>query len=359
MRGSPLLAVFGGLALLMTPLASLAEPEAEAPVMVVDLHVDLPWQVHFKGRVPDMTEGHVTAAGLAAGRYGGLVLPIYLPDYLHADGAHVEDADAVLATIEQLLAKNPLFLPLRSAFAEPERISTWLAIEGAGAFAQDPTQLDRFIALGVRLVGPAHGKNGPLASAATGEKADYGLTPVGKEICHRIYRLGALVDVSHLSDAAFDDLVPIAEAHGAPIVATHSNARALARHPRNLSDAQLRAIGKSGGVAGVNFHSAFVADSSEVTLTHVLAQIDYMIGMAGIDHVAIGSDFDGGIRPAKGLADASHMPALATALKKRGVSHADVLKIFSLNALRVLAWRPQPAASAPADPSPSERATGG
>src|SRR5688500_10827461 len=95
-----------------TPDAQAGEPEV--PVMVVDLHVDLPWQVHFKGRAPDLGEGHVTAEALRAGRYGGIVLPIYLPDYLHDDGAHVADAEAVLATIEKLVAANPIFLPLGS-----------------------------------------------------------------------------------------------------------------------------------------------------------------------------------------------------------------------------------------------------
>lgn len=344
-KSAPVLLALIGMALLTAPLASLAQSRAEdedTPVMVVDLHVDLPWQLHFKERALDLREGHVTNASLRAGSYGGIVLPIYLPDYLHSDGAHVADAEAVLGTVEKVIAQNPVFLPLRSAFAEPQRVSTWLAIEGAGAFAKDPEQIDRFIERGVRLIGPAHGKNSPLASSATGDKVNHGLTPVGKELCERIYRKGALVDVSHLSDAGFDDLVPIAEAHGAPIVATHSNARALAGHPRNLTDAQLRAIAKSGGVAGVNFHSPFVTDGGgQASLAQVVAQVDHMVRVAGLDHVAIGSDYDGGIKPAKGLDDASRIPALAKALKKRGMKHGDVLKIFSLNALRVLAWRPR------------------
>jgi membrane dipeptidase len=325
-------------AVLGLSFASHGASAVEPAVMVVDLHVDLPYQVHFKGRPPDLRQGHSRLDALTRGAYGGIVLPIYLPDKAHEDGAHIADAEAVFAVIERIIDKNPIFLPLRSRYAHPGRISTFLAIEGAGAFAEDITAIDRFIERGVRLVGPAHAANSPFASAATGEKVAHGLTPLGKEFCKRIYERGALVDVSHLSDAAFADVVPIARSYGAPIVATHSNARAIAGHPRNLTDDELRQIAASGGVAGLNLHSPFVTRSGKATLVDAVAQLDYMISLAGIDHVAIGSDFDGG-RPAKGLDDAGALPALADYLRRRGMTHDDVLKIFALNALRVLGWR--------------------
>jgi membrane dipeptidase len=303
--------------------------------MVVDLHVDLPWQVHFKGRSPALTEGHATLSALARGGYGGIVFPIYLPR-----GAHIADADAIFATIEGLIEKHPIFLPLGARAAEPGRISTFLAIEGAGSFAADVAQIDRFIARGLRLVSPCHAKNSELASSATGAKVDFGLTPLGKEFCERVYAHGALVDVSHVSDAAFADIAAIARTHHAPVVATHSNARAVAGHPRNLSDDELRVIRDTGGVAGVNFHATFVTDAREATVADVAKQVEHMVAVAGIDHVAVGSDFDGGIKPPEGLADAAALPALAAALRARGLSYDDVLKIFSLNALRILGWRP-------------------
>lgn len=337
--------------LLGSPPASYGgDTPAEAPIMVVDLHVDLPWQVHFKGRAADLSEGHARLAALKEGGYGGLVFPIYLPDQTHKDGAHIEDADAVLATIEKIIARNPAFLPLGSPFAEPARISTFLAIEGGGAFAADITQIDRFIDHGLRLVSPAHGKNSPLSASATGKAVDFGLTPVGKEFCERVYAKGALIDVSHVSDAAFADIVAIAAKHGAPVVATHSNARAVAKHPRNLTDDQLRIIAATGGVAGVNFHAPFVAGGADATLDDVVKQVDHLVKVAGIEHVAIGSDFDGGITPPVGLEDASTFPALAAALRRKGMSRDDVLRIFSQNALRVLGWRPVPAKASPEKP---------
>lgn len=306
---------------------------------VVDLHVDVPWQVHFKGRALGLTEGQATVSALRDGNYIGIVLPIYLPDSAHEDGSHIEDADAIFATIEKIIAHNPVFLPLGAPTAEPGRIATFLSIEGAGAFAKDVTAIDRFIDRGLRLVSPCHAKNSPLASAATGKPIDHGLTELGKEFTHRVYSKGALIDVSHVSDRSFDDIAAIAKTYGAPIVATHSNARALAGQPRDLTDAQLRVIGETGGVAGLNFHSPFVNGTNEASLADVIRQVDHMVKVAGIDHVAIGSDFDGGIRSAGGLSDASRMPALAKALKAHKMSDDDILKIFSLNALRVLGWR--------------------
>lgn len=346
-RGRGAAAAMLAAALLAAPVASHGgAPGGEgalggaSPVMVVDLHVDLPWQVHVKGRSKRLDKGHARMAALRAGNYAGLVFPIYLPDRMHADGPHIEDADAILATIDGIVAAGPELLPLGSTRAEPGRISTFLAVEGAGAFAADITQIDRFIARGVRLISPNHGKNTALSSSATDKPTGAGLTELGRRFCERVYAAGALIDVSHVSDATFADLVPIARAHGAPIVATHSNARAIAKHARNLTDEQLLLIGETGGVAGLNFHAPFVNGTKEATLEDVLRQADHMIQVAGIDHVAIGSDFDGGITPVKGLDDASALPALAARLKQRGMSHEDVLKIFSLNALRVLGWQP-------------------
>jgi membrane dipeptidase len=348
LRAATIVAGLFAAALLGAPIASQGgSPPPDPAIMVVDLHVDLPWQVHFKGRSPDLSEGHARLDALRSGGYGGIVFPIYLPDKTHKDGAHIEDADAVLGTIEKVIAGNPAFLPLGSRFAEPGRISTFLAIEGGGAFAADITQIDRFIDRGLRLVSPTHGKNSPLSASASDKAVDHGLTPLGKEFCERVYARGALIDVSHVSDAAFADIVVIAARHGAPVVATHSNARAVAKHPRNLTDAQLKIIAATGGVAGVNFHAPFVTGGADATLDDVVKQVEHLVKVAGIEHVAVGSDFDGGITTPLGLEDASTFPALAAALRRKGMSHDDVLRIFSQNALRVLGWRPLPPPAPP------------
>jgi len=321
-------------------LVADAAPRAEDPPRALDMHVDTPWQVKFKGRSVNLSEGHATMAALKAGKYGGIVYPIYIADYLHDDHPTIQDADEIFDTIDKIIARHADVLhSVEKGPTPPGKISAYVSIEGAGAFAADITQIDRFIERGVIFIGPVHAHDSPLSTSATGEKkGKQGLTDIGKKFCERVYANGALVDVSHMSDRGFNDLLPIAEKFGAPIVATHSNARAVTNVPRNLSDEQLRAIAKTGGVAGLNFYAMFVkkggggADIDDL-VKHAL----HMIDVAGIDHVGIGSDFDGGT-PAKGLDDASKLQDLARALRKAGVSAADVHKIFSENTKRMIRW---------------------
>jgi membrane dipeptidase len=333
-----------------TFISSAFAAEPDVSIMVVDLHADVPWQVRDRGRSPKLFEGQLRIEAIKAGQYGGIVLPIYISDKIKG-GPKISDAEAIYDAARSVVDASAIFLPLGSRAALPERISTFLAIEGAGAFADDPPAIDRFIDRGVRLVGLAHTRNNRFASAAMGKREKFGLTDLGKEFAKRIYEKGALVDVSHLSDLGFTDLVPIADSFGAPIVATHSNARALCNVPRNLTDDQLRHIGRTGGVAGLNFHASFVCSTStKPTMIDVIKQLEYMVKLAGMDHVAIGSDFDGDIDPAEGLEDASRLPELAAELRRRKWMNDDILKVFSLNALRVLSYRPRKVTTAITSP---------
>jgi len=307
------------------------------------LHVDSPWKVHFKGRVAGSEQGPAAPGLLTRGHYAAIVYPIYIPDYLHHGHPTIADAEAIFDTIERMVAASPS-LALASAGPVPaDKVAVFVTIEGAGPFAADPAAVDRFIARGVRLVGLVHAHDSPLAGSATGGSG-VGLSEVGRAFCRRVYRAGALVDVSHMSDAAFADVAAIAADLGAPLVASHSNARALAPSPRNLTDAQLATIGKSGGVAGLNLYRRFVKPDKP-TMADLVAQVRHMVAQAGVDHVAIGSDFDGG-EPVADLADASRWPALAEALRAAGMSEIDVRKIFGRNGLRMLTWRPAAAPSA-------------
>jgi membrane dipeptidase len=148
--------------------------------------------------------------------------------------------------------------------------------------------------------------------------------------------LGVSVDVSHASDRAVADVLALAHETGGVVVATHSNARALCNHPRNLTDEQLRGIAATGGIVGLNFHSPFVVRGRPATLADVVRQAQHLVRVAGVSHVALGADFEGGIRPAQGLPDASRFPQLARALLSAGLSEAAVRQVFSENALRVL-----------------------
>jgi len=311
----------------------------EHALAVVDMHVDTPYQIVQKGRSLDLPEGHATGAKLQAGHYFGIVYPIYIPDYLHDGEPRISDADEILSTIQTLVARHD-WLHFERAGAPTSGVTAFISIEGAGAFASDIKQIDRFIDAGVRLIGPVHASDSPLATSATGKNGDReGLSELGQAFCRRVYQRGALVDVSHMSDRSFADLVSIAKAAGAPIVATHSNARKLANHPRNLTDDQLRKVAESGGVVGLNLHSTFLSGVHLASMKHAVDQVLYMVEIAGVNHVGIGSDFDGA-RPPDDLADASKMPLLGAALRARGLSEGDVRKIFSLNALRMLRWSP-------------------
>jgi membrane dipeptidase len=154
-----------------------------------------------------------------------------------------------------------------------------------------------------------------------------------------------LLDVSHASDHAARDLLAVAAETHAPVVATHSNARALANQPRNLADRELRAIAASGGVVGVNFHSPFVAVGHPATLADVVRQVRYLARTMGVTHVALGADFEGDIRPPPELADVSGYQRLAAALARDGMTRDEIARIFSGNALRLLC-RAGPNASA-------------
>ena len=321
------------------PAAEESPPSATDPPRAIDMHVDTPWQVKFKGRPATVPEGHATMGALKKGNYAGIVYPIYIPDYLHDSNPTIQDAEEIFDTIDAIVAANADLLHPHAKGPTPKgKVTAYAAIEGAGCFAKDITQIDRFIDRGVVFVGPVHWHDSALSTSATGQdKKKRGLTDAGKKFAARVYERGGIVDVSHMSDRGFEDLVPIAEKYGAPIVATHSNARKVTKHARNLSDEQLEIIAKTGGVVGLNFYGKFVSSKGDPDIDDLVKHAKHIIKVAGIDHVGIGSDYDGG-DPIKGLEDASKIGALAKALREAGLSAEDVHKLFSENVKRVVRW---------------------
>jgi membrane dipeptidase len=322
-------------------LASASAPALPSgPPRAIDMHVDTPWQVRFKGKSIDVPgTGQAAIDAIQKGKYGGIVYPIYIADHLNDNHPTIKDADLIFGTIDKIVEKHSAVLwPHTKGPTPDDKITAYVSIEGAGAFSADIKQIDRFIARGVVFVGPVHWHDDDLATAATGKDGKKrGLSKLGKQFCERVYAAGGIVDVSHMSDKSFDDLVPIAEKYGAPIVATHSNTRAIADHVRNLTDEQLRIIKKTGGVAGLNFYDKYVRVTGTAGVDDLVAHAKHMIEVAGIDSIGIGTDFDGGTPPPD-LPDAGHMQELAAALRKAGISEADVHKIFGENTKRVIAW---------------------
>ncbi len=171
-------------------------------------------------------------------------------------------------------------------------------------------------------------------SAADAQSATKGLSDFGKQVITTMDSLGMLIDVSHTGIKTIEDILTVTKN---PIIASHSGCRALRNHTRNLTDNQIKAIAKSGGVIGVVFYTAFLstAAASKVTIDTVIAHIDYIKNLVGIDYIAIGADYDGGITAPVGLENVSKMPNLTLALLKRGYTSADVKKILGGNFMRV------------------------
>lgn len=323
-----------------------ASPALEAaPYPVVDLHVDLSYQFNFKAKDFASSSGQFSVEALRRGGVTAVVIPLFVPREASALGPRVADLERSYLRVDRALLHTPPFTS-PGCTASTGEVRTFYAFEGAGPLADDLDSLDSWSKRGLRIVGLVHTYANELASSSGDPEAKpFGLTEKGRAFVRRAFALGLLVDVSHASDRAVDDIMALAnELHGV-VVATHSNARAVADHPRNLSDAQITAIAASGGVIGVNFHGPFLVRGRPARLRDVVKQVQHLSQVAGIDHVAIGSDFEGDIRPPEELRDASRFPVLAAALERAGFSALDVRKIFAQNALRVLCGGQAPRAA--------------
>lgn len=346
----------------------------------VDAHMDTLQRTLLDGvdlgiRQP---RGH---ADLPRLRQGGVNVPffaLWVPTYYHG-------AEAVRRTLDlrdafqKLLDAHPDQIELALAAADVERITragkiaAVLTVEGGHQIDGDLSVLRVYHHLGVRSMTLTHFRNNDLGDAATDQPLHKGLTDFGRQVVREMNRLGMVVDVSHVSDQTLYDTLAVT---GKPVIASHSSCRALSDIPRNLTDDMLRALARNGGVVGINFgegflnpkdagifragvrnisfrepdltgqaldqyeaeqyHRQFAPVKPFATLEDAVAHIDHAVKIAGIDHVGIGSDFDGIAAPPRGLEDVSRMPVLRAALLKRGYSEADVAKISGGNFLRVL-----------------------
>ena len=264
------------------------------------------------------------------------MLPLFVPHDASPTGPRIADLEQSFARVRDAISQTPPFQSAGCAHTEG-RVRTFFAFEGAGPLADDPDSLAMWQQRGLRIVGLVHTSANELASSSGDLPAKpFGLTERGRSFVRRAFSLGLVVDVSHASDRAVTEILALASELNGVVVATHSNARALADHPRNLTDDQLRAIAATGGVIGVNFHGPFLARGRRAQLSDVVAQVRHLSDVAGIAHVAIGSDFEGDIRPPRDLADASRFPRLARALAQAGFGVPAIRAIFAENALRVL-----------------------
>jgi membrane dipeptidase len=319
----------------LLPLPVFGADTGPRPYAVVDLHTDLSYQVNFRGRTFADGVGQFRAVDLARAGVVGVVLPLFVPRDASASGPRLLDLERSYQRVFSALARTEPYRP-PGCIPRGGGVRTWLAFEGAGPLAGRPNELRDFAARGVRVAGLVHTRKNELATSSGDASRREGLSAAGREFARAAVSLGMVLDVSHASEHATRELTALARAASSPVIATHSNARALADHPRNLRDAELRAIAETGGVVGVNFHSPFLARDRVATLADVVAHVRYLTRVMGPAHVAIGADFEGDSRPPAELADVRGYQRLARALERDGMSSDDITRVMSENALRVL-----------------------
>jgi membrane dipeptidase len=338
--GSVVLALVIAAAVSVARLPIAGADVEERPVAVVDLHVDLAYQYNYRHRSFSEGTGQYPAHLLRKAGVVGVVLPLYVPKHVSAMGPRLEDLDRSASRVLGAIGESSAYAAPGCAPPARGRVRTWFAFEGAAPLGDAADSVPGWVARGVKLFGLVHTYDNALAtSSGVSPPSSRGLSDTGRALVERIQSAGGVIDVSHASDPAVRDVIALARAagrSGVPVVASHSNARALARHPRNLTDDQIRAIAATGGLIGVNFHSPFLARGRRATIDDVVRTVRHLVSVGGADHVAIGSDFEGDIRPPPGLEDVRGFQRLAGALQASGMSRDLVEKVFSRNALRVL-----------------------
>lgn len=324
--------------------------------MVVDGHNDLVARTWQGAEIRHVHLDAAAEAGFAGGFFalfipsaGAMPPPVPgatsyeapLPDPIPPDDA-ARIAEELYATFRAL----PVELATSSADFRPGRVAAILHLEGAEPIDPDLSNLGAWHERGLRSVGLVWSRANAFAEGApfrfpSSPDTGPGLSDAGRELVRACNELSILVDVSHLNEAGFWD---VARLSTAPLVATHSNAHALSPWSRNLTDAQLDAIGASGGVVGVNFAVSFLREDgmpeSATPLEDIVRHVRYIAERIGIDHVAFGSDFDGAL-VSEDLGGIAGFPRLVDALRADGFDADAVTKVAHGNWLRVLdeTWR--------------------
>lgn len=305
-------------------------------IMTLDTHCDTPMffpqGVDFGSRderllvdLHKMTEGHQDATIMVA----------YLPQPTEQPKAF---ADRIFDKIETIVTNHQSYLALARTPNDlwenkrNGRKSIMLGIENGIALDGKLDNLKYFAERGIVYITLCHNGDNDICDSAKGNQTHNGISAFGKEVVREMNRLGIMVDLSHASEKSFYDALEISKL---PIVCSHSSCRALCDHPRNLTDEQMHALAKKGGVMQITLYHGFLRSDGEATIEDAIAHLEHAIEVMGIDHVGLGTDFDGdgGIR---GLADSSELLNFTRRLMARGYADKDIQKIWGGNFLRVM-----------------------
>ena len=307
-------------------------------IITLDTHCDTPMffpkGINFLQRdsnilvdLPKMTEGHQDATIMVA----------YIPQK-YDEGSPKEYADSIFDKIGQIVNSAPDRLALAQTeedIIQNKKIgkkSILLGIENGLAIEEKIENLQHFANRGIVYMTLCHNGDNLICDSAKGNNTHGGVSEYGEKVIHEMNRLGIMVDLSHGGEKSFYDALEISRS---PIVCSHSNCRALCDHPRNLTDDQLRAIARIGGVAHTTFYPGFLCKNGEVSILDGIAHLEHAIKIMGIDHVGIGTDFDGdGGVP--GMACSSDAINFTMHLLRKRFSEEDIRKIWGGNWLRVM-----------------------
>ena len=305
-------------------------------VLTLDSHCDTPMffpqHVNFGSRDPKIL---VDLHKMAEGHQDATIMVAYLPQPTDHPTAY---ADNIFDQIESIVAQHSQYIGIAHTPAGLWRNkhlgkkSIMLGIENGHALDGKIKNLLHFAERGIVYMTLCHNGDNDICDSARGSQTHGGLSAFGREVVREMNRLGIMVDLSHAAESSFYDALELSET---PIVCSHSSCRALCDHPRNLTDDQMRALAQKGGVMQVTLYNGFLVKDGEATIEDAMRHLEHAIDVMGIDHVGLGTDFDGdgGIR---GLASSSELLNFTRQLLARGYSEADIQKLWGGNFLRVM-----------------------
>lgn len=313
-------------------------------ILTLDSHCDTPMffpqGVHFEQRDPKVL---YDLHKMTDGKQDAVTMVAYLPQHpkpgeLPEGMSPRQYADSIFDQIEAIVAHESDYVALART---PQQLyenkamgkkSIMLGIENGLAIEDDIRNIAHFAQRGIVYITLCHNGDNAICDSARGTQTHGGVSAFGEQVIGEMNRLGVMVDLSHGAETSFFDALSISQT---PIVCSHSNCKALCDVPRNLTDAQLKALAQAGGVAQITLYHGFLRKEGEADIRDAMTHLNHAIDVMGIDHVGLGTDFDGdgGI---KGLADASELINFTTALLRQRFSKADIKKIWGENWLRVM-----------------------